>query len=49
MITMNDRPACHCGATDCCEGATYPECQTIGDTTHYSDEQHPASPHTFTD
>jgi hypothetical protein len=24
---MDQRPAFHCGATDCCEGVCYPECQ----------------------
>lgn len=24
---MNEKPAYHCGAIDCCEGSDYPDCQ----------------------
>lgn len=46
---MSDRPAYSCGATGCCTGGYYPECQENFSLGHYQDEQTTASPHTFTD
>lgn len=39
---MPDRPSYHCGATDCCTGGYYPECQenfSLGQhASHYEDD-----------
>lgn len=46
---MGDYADYSCGDAFCCLGESYPECQAIGDATHYSDDQPASADYTFTD